>query len=92
MVAIPGWIVVREERHIDDKFWVCLTREDAVRVAAAVAQEWRDQCGVVPGAPGLDETCYGDQVFHCDVEDCFRVYAQPQSILEAGEAHEPERW
>jgi len=84
--VISGWIVVREEKHIDDRFWVCQFREDAPRIAADVARYWRAEYGIdYHRKSDVDETCYGDQIFHYGVEDCFRVYVQPQPILEAGE-------
>jgi len=33
-----AWIVVREEKHLDDKFWICLHREDALRIAKEVTE------------------------------------------------------
>lgn len=78
---IAAWIVIREEKHLDDRFWVCLTKEDALTIAADVTAYWRAE--YEPKA--VDETLYEGQVFHFDAEDGFRVVVQPQSIREPGE-------
>jgi hypothetical protein len=39
-VMIEAYLVVREEKHIDDKHWVCLSREDALRIARDVVAHW----------------------------------------------------
>ena len=78
---IDAWIVIREEKHNDDRFWVCLTKDDALKIAADVTAYW-----VAQYAPEeADETLYADQVFHFDAEDSFCVYVQPQIIRERGE-------
>lgn len=80
---IEAWIVVREEKHVSDKFWVCFDREDALKIATDVTAYWRN--GYDPQTDEIDETCYEDLIFHYDAEDQFRVYVQPQQIRERGE-------
>lgn len=78
-----GWIVVREEKHIDDRFWVCLHLEDALRIAADVVKYWLSEYEIAETA--VERQCYGEEIFHCESEDGFRVYVIPQTILAAGE-------
>ena len=80
---IDAWIVTREEKHVDDCYWVCLQKDDALKIAADVTNYWRAQ--YEPEADSIDETLYEDQLFHFDAEDCFRVTVQPQAIREPGE-------
>lgn len=78
---IEAWIVSREEKHIDDRFWVCLTKADALKIAADVTAYWKNAYE----PEEVDETLYEDQVFHFDADDAFRVVVQPQQIREPGE-------
>ena len=76
-----AWIVVREERHIDPRFWVCLERDDALRIASDVTAYWMQQYE----PEEVNRQMYENQIFHCQAEDAFRVYVEPQNILSAGE-------
>lgn len=76
-----GYIVVREERHIDPKHWVCLCEGDALKIAEAVTKFWLEE---YPNAV-TDRTLYEDQVFHCDAEDSFYVYVEPIKIRQPGD-------
>lgn len=38
---IEAWLVVRKEKHVDDKYWVCFEREDALAIAKDVAAYWK---------------------------------------------------
>lgn len=76
-----AWIVVREEKHIDTKFWVCLERDDALRIAEAVTDYWVKRYKPSTVYVAL----YDNQIFHCQDEENFRVYVVPQNILSAGE-------
>jgi hypothetical protein len=78
-----GWIVVREEKHVDPKFWVCTDKADALAIAADVTAYWREKNQ--PDPENVDEELYEDMAFHYDAEDCFRVYVQPQDIRDPGE-------
>ena len=79
---ISAWIVVRQEKHIDDRFWVCLSSDDALRIATDVTAYWKSHYLINEA----DETLYEDQIYHFDAEDSFHVYVQPQKIREVGEA------
>ena len=35
-----AYLIVREERHIDPKYWVCTTLEDAMTIARDVTAWW----------------------------------------------------
>jgi len=37
-----GFIVVRKEKHLDDKYWVCEDKIDALRIASDVTDYWMD--------------------------------------------------
>ena len=87
---IDAWIVVLEEKHIGDKFWVCLRREDALKIAEDVTAYWKKECRVKGRNIDVDTTCYEDLIFHYSAEDAFRVYVQPQQIREEGENKEAE--
>jgi hypothetical protein len=76
-----AWIVVRSEKHLDDKFWICVDRADALAIAEDVIAYWRQQ--YTHGA--IDETCYENQIRHVDAEDGFRVYVVPVNVREPGE-------
>lgn len=76
-----AWIVVREERHIDPRFWVCLEREDALRIARDVTAFWMKRYEPTEVYTKL----YDKQIFHCHNEEGFRVYVVPQNILSSGE-------
>lgn len=80
---INGWIVTRKEKHIDDKFWVCLSREDALKIAKDVTEYWKQ--GYNPQQDMIDETCYEDRIFYFSAEELFTIYVQPQQIRENGE-------
>ena len=82
-----AWLVVREERHIDPKHWVCLEQADALKIANDVTAYWKKACR--PNPKNVDRTLYETQVFHFDAEEAFRVYVQPIQIREPGEV-EPQ--
>jgi hypothetical protein len=80
---IEAWIVVREEKHVDDKFWVCIDREDTLKIAKDVTEYWKTQYD--PQLDEIDETCYGNTIFNYNAEGMFWVYVRPQQIRERGE-------
>ena len=81
---IDAWLVVREEKHIDDKFWICLERDDALTIAKDVAKYWLDK--YEPTLDEIDEELYGSElVFNLNVDDSFRIYVSPTQIREKGE-------
>ena len=81
---IQAWLVVREEKHIDDKYWVFLRKEDALKVAESVTKFWCDKYS----SGEIDTTLYEDLIFHHNQEDAFRVFVQPQMIRDAGETEQ----
>lgn len=83
-----AWIVVRTEKHIDDKFWVCLSRGDALQIARDVVRYWRNR--YLPDEDDVDQECRGDRIFNFDADDCFHVYVEPQTVREPGEAQNDE--
>ena len=82
---ISAWIVVREEKHIDDKYWICLDRDDALLIARNVIDYWKEEYDVNDEDDEVDRECYGAQVLHYDVEDAFRVFVEPVVIRSNGE-------
>ncbi len=81
---INAWIVIREEKHSDDKFWVCLNREDALTIARDVRDYWKEF--YKPRPDEIDEELYGNGLFHFSAKDLFRIYVEPQNIREEGES------
>jgi len=80
-----AWLVIRSEKHVDDKYWVSTGLDDALDIAADVTRYWLTEYDdVIKANGGLDEvvdkTCYGDLEYHCDAEDLFRVAVQPVKI------------
>ncbi len=82
---IDGFIVVREERHIDDKHWVCHELDDALKIANDVCDYWKNQYEVGSGDGCVDETLYEGLLFHFSAEEAFRVHVEPVEIRAAGE-------
>jgi hypothetical protein len=80
---IDAWMVTRKEKHIDDRFWVCFQKDDALKIAADVIAYWREK--YEPGPDQIDEMLYGDQALHFDAEDCFSVVVHAQVVREPGE-------
>lgn len=76
-----GWIVIRTEKHVDDKYWVCMKRKDALAIAKDVAEYWRSQYPHFR----VDRTRYGEAIFSRMAEEYFHVYVIPQVIREDGE-------
>lgn len=81
-----AWIVVREEKHIDPKFWVCTEQADALKIATDVTNYWRQEyAAAINEGYECSEELHELQVFNFDVEDLFRVYVEPVDFREAGE-------
>lgn len=76
-----GWIVVLEDRHADDEYFVCEEREDALGIANQLALWSISHYG--PAV--IDAKLYGNQIFRCALEDAFTVTVAPQGIRERGE-------
>ena len=81
----PGWIVVREEKHIDKRFWVCVNKEDALAIARDVTEYWKKVYS--PNPDLIDEILYEDLLFNYNAEEKFWVYVKPQAILQEGERY-----
>ena len=72
-MARQAYIVIRKEKHIADKFWVCEEKADALKIAGDVADYWMNEYQ----PEETDRTNYGDLLFHCHAEDAFRVSVEP---------------
>jgi len=83
---IQGWMVVRREYHVDDRFWVCIDREDAVSIARDVSAYWKRQYEDI--TDDIDRTCYGEAIFSFVIEDGVYVFVLPQNVREVGEREE----
>jgi hypothetical protein len=79
---INAWIVVRDENHIDAKYWVCLNKDDALKIAKDVTEYWKDESDEV------DTELYEDMIYNYSAEDSFSVIVQPQQIREPGETND----
>jgi hypothetical protein len=87
-VRRDGWIVVREERHIEPKFWICFDRADALKIAADVIAYWSEQYEQIIAEGPADTELYGDQILHFDLEDAFYVRVQPQQVRAPGDTEQ----
>lgn len=85
-----AWIIVRKERHIDDKYWVCLSKDDAINLALEITTYWQKQYEL--SSDDINNTLYEGLVFSAIAEDAFRVFVQPQKILLAGESTEQSNY
>lgn len=86
---IKAWIVTRKERHLDNKTWVCMDKEDALYIAREITVWWLEEYGEYGSCLAqvdVDEELYGDLIYNYSAEDCFSVHVAPQEIREAGEA------
>ena len=81
---IEAWIVIREEKHLNNKYWVCLNEIDALRIADEVSEYWKKEYDTWKE---YDTKLYGDLIFNCTEESqsLFSVQVQPQIINESGE-------
>ncbi len=79
-----AWIVVREEKHVDDRYWVCLDQEDALAIARDVTKYWLRHYDI-HDSDGTDEICYGDMIFHHGEEELFDVFVEPVQVRSPGE-------
>lgn len=82
---IDSWIVVRSERHVDDRYWVCLALKDALLIAKTVTAYWVEANGMKD--QDIDQELYEDQIYRFDVDDGFRVLVYPQKIRQVGESN-----
>jgi hypothetical protein len=78
-----GWIIIRQERHQEDRYWVYLQKDDALKIASELTVYWRAK--YLPEPEVIDEELSGDQVYHFSAEDCFRVVVRPIVIHKPGE-------
>lgn len=76
MAIINGFIVVRKESHIDDKYWVFDNAEEALKVAEDVSNYWLKEYG----DGEIDRTLYEGMLFNLDMDDSFSVTVLPQKI------------
>ena len=82
-----GYIVVREEKHLEPKFWVCECLSDAQIIFVDVSTYW---IGEYSGQV-LDFEACGDTVLQAQTEDeGFNVYVAKQAIRAKGETGKKE--
>jgi hypothetical protein len=84
---LTAFIVIREEKHIDPKYWVCLVRRDALKIARDVTDYWIDH--YQPEPEYVDTKLYADQIFNYNCDGAFHVSVESLEIREAGET-EPD--
>ena len=75
---LEAWIVVRKEHHIDDKYWICMVREDAIEIAKEVSAYWVKE--YEPEPVDIYTELLVDQIFCTDVDEAFTVDVCPQVI------------
>jgi hypothetical protein len=83
-----GWIIVREESHVDDKYWICEEKEDALKIARDVSAYWLKE--YEPEKEDIDIELYGNLIFNTSTEDGFSVHVSPQTIRSTGEVNKEE--
>jgi hypothetical protein len=83
---IKSWLVVRKEKHVDDKYWVCLQKDDALAIAGDVSAYWQKQYPL----RASDTECFGNMTFRCAREECFDVTVFPINVRESGEIQPSE--
>lgn len=78
-----AFIVVRDETRIDRRYWVCISKDDAFRIALDVVEYWKGKY------PWWNEEFYSDtneeRLFEFLVPDAFSVTVHPITINEPGE-------
>ena len=81
---IDAWRVVREDKHVDPEYVICLEREDALALAHAKA-DWYTEDGSLQ----MDDTdfkCYGEEIYAARDEVCdVKISVMPMKIREKGE-------
>jgi hypothetical protein len=80
---LTAWIVVREEKHVDPKFWVCLEKEDALKIANDVHNYWQEEYGFT--YDDCEEIETEDGIFLRWYDDSFSVYVEEIKVREPGE-------
>lgn len=83
---IKAYILVREDRHVDAVHWVFLDKDDALKAAQTLMEDWIESYDMDEGEINeLDKECYGETIFSCNAEDRFTIYVQNVDIMEKGE-------
>ncbi len=84
---IAGYLVIREQRNIDPKYWVCLDRADALIIAGDVTNYWKKQYD----DGELDNECDDEEIYRYIQEDCFSVIVRTIKIRERTENEQLEK-
>ena len=79
---IPAWIATLEDKHIDPQHYVCLYRDDALAIAVKMAAYYIQRYGP---RDDVDTTLYGNQIYHCALDDGFDVSVEPIDVRENNE-------
>lgn len=78
---ISAYIVVRKEKHVDDRYVVTMDLDDALAIAKSMSDYWSNEYG----NNELDAACYGDAIYSVLEDDAFSVQVFPIQIREKGE-------
>lgn len=81
----PGWLIIRKHKALNDKFLVCLEREDALRIAKDMVKYWRAQYNWIDYNDYLDERLDGHYIFKHLLTEEFSVTVEPVDIREPGD-------
>ena len=85
---VNGFIVVLEEKHSDNRYWVYSERKDALKIAKEISSYWKENYEDVigEGEVDIDRALYNESIiYNYNVEDCFCVYVKSTVIRSAGE-------
>lgn len=82
---INAYIIVREQKNIDNKYIVCLEKDDALKIANEMTDYWLAYYFKNIELDDVDFELYGDSIYSVSYEELFSVDVMPQEIKEAGE-------
>lgn len=81
---INAYIVVRKQKNVDNKYIVCLNKEDALKIALEISNYWIEFYRDLE-KDDIDYNCYGRSIYNCYTAELFSVDVMPQEIKESGE-------
>lgn len=81
------YLIVRKEKHIDDKYWLCKVKKDALTIAEEVADFWlshyTEENNEIVTEPVSDQIFYRGTA-----NEGFEVFVKPINLRESGQTDE----
>lgn len=65
------YLVIREEKHIDRKYVVCMEKEGALAIAKEISNYWKNEYEHID--EDIDTDCSSDEIFRCSKPNCFHI-------------------